>query len=176
MSWKDQYKFGTLLLLPPADVSASVNALRARYDPDSQKICPAHITLTQPLLEEPDENHIEKLKTLASEISGFAIEYGPIEKFGERCITFNIKQQKEIIDMREYFHNTGYFNLSLPYTDGFVPHMTISERGIENSEMVIPELNISNPGGMFQCTEIAYMVPNSEFKFEVKNVLSLRVS
>ena len=78
--------------------------------------------------------------------------------------------------MRDYFHATGYFDLNLPYTDGFVPHMTISERGVENSEMVIPELNISIPGGIFECAEIAYMVPNSEFKFEIEDVFSLGVS
>ena len=83
MSWEEKYKYGTLLLLPPDDVSVCVNALRAKYDPSSQRICLAHITLTQPLLKKPDRKNIERLKILAKKINRFAIEYGPLRNLGK---------------------------------------------------------------------------------------------
>lgn len=50
MSWHSDYQHGTLLLLPPLEVTVTVNQLRKQYDYKSFNICTAHITLTQPLL------------------------------------------------------------------------------------------------------------------------------
>ena len=48
-NWQKEYRYGVLLIFPPDPPLAQVNALRARYDPQSQATCEAHISLTVPL-------------------------------------------------------------------------------------------------------------------------------
>lgn len=47
--WQKSYRFGTILILPPAAVCQDIDPLRARYDPVSQAAIGAHISLTPPL-------------------------------------------------------------------------------------------------------------------------------
>lgn len=173
MSWKDNYRFGTLLLLPPKNVSSIVDMLRAQYDPESHKTCVSHITLTQPLLEKPTSGQIASMRDLAMSIAPFTIQYGPVQLFGSKCVVFGVEPKQEIVSIRNRFHETGLFNVSLPYTDGFVPHMTISETGIPDAHSIIPALNREHSGGAFQCARVFYLIPNDAFVFEVADVFEL---
>jgi hypothetical protein len=49
-SWQRDYRFGVILVLPPPDVAASIDAVQA-YDPKSHAICPAHISVSDPPAE-----------------------------------------------------------------------------------------------------------------------------
>ena len=50
--WQRDYRLGIILILPPPEVSDEIDLLRARYDPRSAAICPAHISLSDPLCRE----------------------------------------------------------------------------------------------------------------------------
>ena len=45
LDWQRPYRLGALLVLPPERVREEVNELRARYDPRSQAIAEAHVSL-----------------------------------------------------------------------------------------------------------------------------------
>ncbi|MCP4375866.1 MAG: 2'-5' RNA ligase family protein [bacterium] len=176
MSWKDNYRFGTLMLMPPGDISDIVDNLRARYDPESHRTCVAHVSLTQPLLDQVTGAHIETMRDVAGKMRSFEIQYGPVGLLGSTCVIYKIKPSERVILLRNKFHEIGLFNLSLPYTDGFIPHMTISEGGIQDVENVLPILNSEHSIGSFTCKEVFHLVPNRDFIFEVRNVFQLSIS
>jgi hypothetical protein len=42
--WQKGAQFGVILIFPPEPLLTQVNVLRARYDPQSQATCDAHIS------------------------------------------------------------------------------------------------------------------------------------
>ena len=175
--WKLDFKHGMLLIWPQDGVRNMVNKLRSKYDPESQRTCEAHITLTQPFLEEPNDESWELIESVLRKAEPFDIHYGPIETFGDSpTLKFDIEPKDEILEIRNGLHDTGLFNLTLPFTEGFIPHMTISESGIsttEDARKVADELNSSINKEVFQCSSIVYTKPNDSFRFEVVKTLQL---
>ena len=175
--WKSAFTHGTLVILPDAKTSNMVNRLRQKHDPSSQKICDAHITLTQPFLNEPDDNAWQKIHDIINQFETFDILFGSIDTFENTPILkFHIEPKEALVSLRNYLHETELFNLSLPFTKDFIPHMTISESGISTPREAIQlaeELNKTISTGSFQCNEISYMRPNNEFHFELQKALSL---
>ena len=63
--WKQEYQYGALYIFPPDDIRQVVNQLRSKYDPKSQAICDAHISLTVPFARPLTEGSWRKLEELA---------------------------------------------------------------------------------------------------------------
>jgi hypothetical protein len=76
--WQKAYRYGVLLIFPPDPPLTQVNALRAQYDPQSQAVCDAHISLTVPLPRAMSDGHWQELESIVSAIETFTIEYGPL--------------------------------------------------------------------------------------------------
>ena len=175
--WKKSYIFGTLVICPPKKVCSIVDALREKYDPLSQAIMGAHITLTQPFLKEPTPQVWKEINKILSEFEIFPITYGPIETFpSSSVIKFKIQQQNQILSLRNKLHQTGYFNLELPFTEGFIAHMTISElvqRKPSAAKELANQLNKDYDEGSFICKEISYIRPDDDFHFQIKKVFQI---
>ncbi len=60
---------------------AVVNPLRERYDPVSDAICDAHITMTQPFVREPSDADLAVIADVASRHEPLEIVYGPLGTF-----------------------------------------------------------------------------------------------
>ena len=176
--WKLKYKHGMLLIWPPTKVRNLVNKLRSKYDPSSQKICEAHITLTQPFLEKPNAFAWKIVNKTLREFPKFKIFFGPIETFkSTSVIKFRIKPQKTLSKLRANLHKTGLFDLSLPFTKGFIAHMTISEFGINDPKKareIAKDLNKKIDEGSFICNNISYIRPNKAFHFTIQKSLSFK--
>jgi len=141
--WKEDYKFGTIVIWPSDEVRKHVNPLRERYDPRSHAICETHVTVTQPFLAPPKENEWDKLLSIVSGFETFELRYGPLNHFlPYPCIYYEIHPVDYFLEIRGALHETGLFNLSLPYTDGFVPHMSITDGmpDAETTESIFQEL------------------------------------
>jgi 2'-5' RNA ligase len=174
--WQKPYAQGTFVLWPPDGVREVVNALRQRYDPVSQAICETHITLTQPLLREPGADVWAELRRVAAGHAQFEITYGPLRSFlPYPCIWYEIQPAAQVLALRAALHRTGLFNLDRPYTEGFIPHMTITagQSGPEVSEALLEALKGQVTGGTFPVSEIAYIVPDAGFHFAVRKRLPL---
>jgi 2'-5' RNA ligase len=181
--WQKTYEHGTFVIWPPDAVRAEINPLRATYSPIAQSYCETHITLTQPLLCPLDTVDWARLEIIVSSFQSLTIRYGPLRTWsGGRIIYFAIEPQETILALRQALHQTGLFNLDLPFTEGFVPHMTVQEgyaEGTPGADVVEPgqgmvvyqELKDRYPGGAFLCLEITYVVPDSRFHFDVVRTL-----
>ncbi len=176
LDWQKPYVHGTFVIWPPDPVRATVNQLRQSYDPVSQAICEAHITLTQPFLNTPTEGEWETLAGITSGLAPVEIAYGPLNAFFPNpVIYYEIQPVERLLEMRHLMHATGLFNLKLPYTKGFVPHMTVTESmsGMTADQELLEALSRRVVAGTFTFAHLSYIVPDASFKFHVARQLAL---
>jgi 2'-5' RNA ligase len=173
--WQKAYKFGVLLIFPPDPPLAQVNALRARYDPQSQAVCDAHISLTVPLPRAMSESHWKELESIVSAIETFTIEYGPLINYPPHPgVCLAIKPQDQLDRLRTALEIASVFVGAPPRKYPFSAHMTIAEFiSIEQTEKLMVELEDVAPKGVFTCTGVSYAVPDANFHFTERKRLAL---
>jgi len=174
--WQKSYRYGLIVIQPPDKIRELVNKQREEYDPLSQSYSEAHISVTQPLLKELSEIEWEQILCIVEGYESFQIDYGPINSFlPYPCIWYEIKPAEKVLDLRQALHRTGFYNLSLPHTEGFIPHMTITEglSGPTVDEKLFNRLQGESSQGTFLCQELAYIIPNQRFCFKVAKILPL---
>ena len=177
--WQIPYQYGTIVLWPPDEIREFVNAQRERYDPVSQSICGAHVTVTQPFARGLDAVEWEQVNELLQGFESFELHYGPINSFlPYPCIWYEIHPTAKVLEIRAVLHETGFFNLEMKHPKNFIPHMTITEgqSGPEVNEKLLERLQGESRAGSYRCVELAYIVPNEHFQFEVVKKLPLAVS
>jgi 2'-5' RNA ligase len=175
--WQKSFRHGTFVIQPPAGVRGTVDRLRAECDPTSHSYFGTHITLTQPFVRQPRKDDWTRMVQVAAGFDAFRIEYGPLHSFlPYPCIWFEVRPRERVLEIREAFHAVGLFNLGLPHTDDFIPHMTITEGRSDRKvdESLLAELRDRSTEGSFLCTEVAYIIPDSRFHFAVRRTLALR--
>ncbi len=126
--WQKDYRFGVILVLPPEPVRAQINALRAKYDPQSHKTVDSHISLTVPLQKEPDEHLWAELERIASRFQAFPICYGPLVSFLPKAgAALDIQPQAQLDKLRIALEVSEVFLGAPPRRHRFWAHMTIAE-------------------------------------------------
>ena len=83
-----------------------------------------------------------------------------------------------MLKLRQLLHATGFFNLSLPHSDDFIPHMSINDGrpDAERTREIFSILKDNVSGGSFKCAYIAFIVPDKDFHFEIVRLLPLGTS
>ncbi len=176
--WQKPYQFGTIVIWPPDEVRVVVNNQREENDPLSQSYCEAHITVTQPLLKNLSESEWNQVLSVVKDFRSFQIDFGPLNSFlPYPCILYEIEPRERILELRQALHQTGFFNLTLPHTEDFIPHMTITEglSGPTVDENLLKQLQKESCQGSFVCQELAYIVPDQRFCFKEIKTLPLAV-
>ncbi|MEM9386545.1 MAG: 2'-5' RNA ligase family protein [Pseudomonadota bacterium] len=167
-AWQRAYRYGTLVIRPPARVRAVVDRWRARYDPVSQGYVDTHITVTQPFRQEPTRQAFAQITTILRLQHQFEIRYGPLRNFlPDPVLWLEVQPARRVMALRRALHETGLFDLSQPHTDGFVPHMSIAE-GLSSpqaDEALYAQLRGQAPVGKFPCRSITYLRPDERFQF-----------
>lgn len=174
--WQKEYVHGAMVIWPPVEVREIVNRQRERYDPKSAAICETHITLTQPLLRQLEPLDWKEVEQIAGQFQPFEISYGPLKSFlPYPCIWYNIQPMDRVLEIREALHKTGFFNLSLPHPEDFIPHMTITEElsGPKVTEELLVNLQAQSQPGKFTCSEITLIVPDNNFTFHARRQFPL---
>ena len=177
--WQRPYLPGTFVLWPPDELRVRVNTLRSWYDPESQRICDAHVTVTQPLLRAPTDDDWRVLELVVEDHAAFDVEVGPVGSFlPHPCIWLGINPAYRVLALRGALHATGLFNLRIPHPENFTPHMTITEglSGAPVDRALFEQLRDSVESGSFHCASLAYIVPDDDFHFVVARTLPLRPS
>ncbi len=174
--WQKQFQFGTIVIWPPDEIRDFVNKQREINDPLSQSYCDAHISVTQPLLKELSENEWGQILSVVGSFRSFQIDFGPLNSFlPYPCIWYEIEPQERVLEIRQALHRSGFFNLTLPHTEGFIPHMTITE-GLSGSvvdESLLQRLQNESRQGSFLCLGLAYIIPDQQFCFKRAMTLPL---
>lgn len=174
--WQLPYEHGMLVIWPPDSERHYVNAIRAKHDPVSLAICEAHITLTQPFVSTPSDDTWVAISDVLAGCSAFEVRYGPVRSFLPAPVIWLEIQPSSTIDaLRKALHDASVFDLTLPHTDDFIVHMTLTEGLSSNDvdEKLLSRLNSEVNSGSFMCSEVAYLQPNDAFQFSVQRVLPL---
>jgi 2'-5' RNA ligase len=164
------FRFGVFVIALPEPLGARVEALRRRFDPASARIAPPHISVTQPLAEEPNDIGRADLGALLAEFPPFEIRVGPARAFpGSTVVYLAVEPGEPVLAMRAAAHATGLFRTDLPYTEGFVPHVTIREwlGGASDAEngAVASETDRAVDVTTFRCDSLELWRPDGSGRF-----------
>jgi 2'-5' RNA ligase len=165
--WQEEYAFGAFFIFPPEDLAAKVDALRRIHDPVSAEICQAHISLTEPLRSELDEQQVGEIRNRLTTLKRFTIDYGPIRGFAPRPgIALAIRPEEAVRSLRDAIHSTSAFKGVTFKRSQVPPHMTIAEFITpERSAELLHELTEVIPSGSFECAEVVLATPDGDFRF-----------
>ena len=173
--WQRDYRLGIILILPPPEVSEEIDRLRAMYDPRSAAICPAHISLSDPLCR-------EMCPALAGEIRGVLTDVRPFTLYYDRLyastahagVAYRITPREPIDRLKDLLHGTSGFDAEAHRRRRIAPHMTIAEFiSIEEGLQLCARLQDTAPAGRFLCDRLEYMVPDERFRFNRRMTFSL---
>src|SRR5215510_13910178 len=176
--WEKEYQFGVILIFPPEPLLTQVNVLRTRYDPRSQAVCDAHISLTVPLPRPISDSHWRGLESIVSAIMSFPIQYGPLRHYlPHPGICLAIEPQDKLNWLRMELESASVFTDAPERKYPFSAHMTIAEfiTG-EQTLSLMDELHPIAPMGSFICGSVVYAVPDSDFHFSERGRLTLAQS
>ena len=173
--FKHAYRYGTLVIWPPDDLRATVNVLRQRYDPASQAICDAHITLTQPFLSEPTDSDLTNIDEVVAGFLPMEIDYGPLGTFlPYPCVYLAIRPAEPLRALQADLYALGQFDLSAPHSDPdtFVFHVSITDGypDAEQTALICDALTGSEPTGSFLADSVTWIKPDAAFRFRKKRV------
>jgi 2'-5' RNA ligase len=165
--WYEEYRYGALYLFPPPGVRAEVNALRQRYDPRSQAICDAHISLTVPLPRPLMPADAAELAGVAQAHAPFEVRWGPPFQYpGVAGVVLRIEPAPALQQLVTALETCGCFRGAVPRRYPFSPHMTIAEFiTLDESEALVEELRIRPLSGRFECPPVTLAVPDQTFRF-----------
>jgi 2'-5' RNA ligase len=167
--WKQAYRHGTLVIWPPSSVRESVGHWREQLDPVSHGYAPAHVTLTQPFRAQVTDEDWDRVSAIVQAEHAFEVTYGPLRSFlPSPVLWLEVQPSQRILELRRRLHSLGLFDLSMPHTDDFVPHMTITEglSGPTVDEALLLRLRTEVQGGAFECAHVVYLAPDDDFRFK----------
>jgi 2'-5' RNA ligase len=163
------FRFGVFVIALPEPLRSAVDALRGRFDPASARIAPPHISVTQPLAEEPNDIARADLGAVLAEFPPFEIRVGPARAFPDSSVVYlAVAPGEPILAMRAAAHATGLFRTDLPFSEGFVPHVTIREWPSEASEdngAVVSEADGAAGVAAFRCDALELWRPDVSGRF-----------
>jgi 2'-5' RNA ligase len=178
--FKRLYQHGTLVIWPPDGLRAEVNALRQRYDPASQAICDAHITLTQPFQVEPTSADLVNVEAVVSQHLPLDLRCGPLATFlPYPCVYLDIGPDEPLRALQADLYALGLFNRSLPHSDPdeYIFHMSITDGYPDSAQtaLIRDALSGSEPSGRFRVNSVAWIKPDSRFRFETVRELRTKL-
>ena len=167
-AWLEEFRFGVFVIALPEALRTVIAELRERFDPPAAAIAAPHITVTQPLAEAPNDIARADLGALLAEVPPFDVRIGPATAFADSTVVYlAVEPADPILALRSAAHATGLFRTDLPFTDGFVPHVTIREMAGEGdagdfpNTLVIRETDAAVPTTRFRVDALELWVPDA---------------
>lgn len=166
--WQRDYQFGLLLIMPPQVIAEKVDLLRAKCDPRSSAICPAHISVSDPLRREMTADLRDEICSLLSRVEPFQLHFDKPLASAERAgIACAIWPQEPIDALKKTLHSAAIFDGQVYQRRDIPAHMTIAEFiSIEESLSLCAQIQSVAPRGSFLCDRLEFVVPNERFQFQ----------
>ena len=172
-TWQRDYRYGTLVIMPPPSLASALDPIRARLDPASAAQIGAHITLTPPFAAAPSSADEERVRTAIGGLPPMRLRLDRPTRFsGSSVVYLPVVPTQPFLALREVLLATDLFRLDLPHTADFVPHLTLSEFGTGPAAAL--EADIPQPEAMaFLVEGVAWVVPDEEVRFTVRRTFML---
>jgi 2'-5' RNA ligase len=175
-TWQRDYRYGTLVIMPPPNLASALDPIRERFDPASAAHIGAHITLTPPFAAAPSSADEERVRTAIRGVAPMRLQLDrPTQFSGSSVVYLPVVPTEPFLKLREVLLATGLFRLDLPHTTDFVPHLTLSEFGTMPAAAL--RADIPQPEAMaFLVEGVAWVVPDEEVQFTVRRTFMLAAS
>lgn len=175
-AWQRDYRYGTLVIMPPPTLASALDPIRERFDPASAAQIGAHITLTPPFAAAPSSADEKRVRTAIRGVVTMRLQLDrPTQFSGSPVIYLPVVPTQPFLKLREVLLSTGLFRLDLPHTIDFVPHLTLSEFGTTPAAAL--GADIPQPEAMaFLAEGVAWVVPDEEVHFTVRRTFMLAAS
>lgn len=173
--WQLNYKYGALYIFPPKELRTNINSLRAKYDPKSQSICDAHISLTVPFPRAITQADWKQLQDELEKVPPLQIQCGPVHRFpGVPGVVLLVEPADTIRDIVGNLESGRVLKDAEQRKCRFTPHMTIAEFiSLEETEKLFGELEDEIKSTSFTCSKLSYAVPDDSFHFTERKFLEL---
>ena len=174
-TWQRDYRYGTLVIMPPPNLASVLDPIRERLDPVSAATIGAHITLTPPFAAAPSDADVERVRTACRGVASMRLRLErPTHFSGSSVLYLPVLPTEAFLNLREVLLATGLLRLDLPHTTDFVPHLTLSEFGaapeVDGRDM--PPLEAM----AFLADAVAWVVPDEALHFAVRRTFMLGAS
>ena len=168
--WQRDYRLGLILIMPPEEVSRQIDPLRAKYDPYAFAICPAHISVSDPLQREMTPEVEDETRRILSLIRPFTLYFDSLyASLDYSGVIYPIRPQEPIDKLKAALHTASAFSGKIYSRRNIPPHMTIAEFiSIEDGLKLCVQLKNSVPRGSFICDRLEFVVPDDDFHFQRK--------
>lgn len=175
-AWQRDYRYGTLVIMPPPSLASALDPIRERFDPASAAQIGAHITLTPPFAAAPSSADEERVRAATRGVAPMRLQLDRPTRFsGSSVVYLPVVPTQPFLKLREALLATGLFRLDLPHTTDFVPHLTLSEFGTAPAAAL--KADIPQPEAMaFLVEAVAWVVPDEALHFTVRRTFMLAAS
>jgi len=166
-TWQVDYRLGLILIMPPPEVASLIDPLRARYDPEAFRICPTHISVSDPLRLEMTPELDAEIRDILGHIAPFRLYYDkPLASRDHAGVAYPITPREPIDALKRALHRAAVFAGQVYKRRDIPAHMTIAEFvTIEESWRIVEEIRDIAPSGSFLCDRLEFIVPDSRFQF-----------
>ncbi|RYZ71336.1 MAG: 2'-5' RNA ligase family protein [Proteobacteria bacterium] len=174
--WMKDFRFGGLIFVPSDGLYEKAGSLRVLYDPDSARTSPPHLTITQPFTSAPTDADLARVRQSIRSHSAFQIQIGPgVASPNGKMIWLDAKPSQPLVELRESLHALGLFRTDLPFTRGFIPHLTLSEKPRPSEEVVQALETVERVFDPELCLidRIIWSTPDEHFFFQEREVFRL---
>jgi hypothetical protein len=166
-AWQRDYRFGLILILPPLEVAAQIDPLRAKYDPKGFAMCVTHISVSDPLRRPMTPELDDEIAGILGGIAPFTLHYDkPLASRQHAGVAYSITPQAPIDEIKRALHQAAIFDGKVYGRRDIPAHMTIAEFvTLEESWQICEEIRDVAPSGSFLCDRLAFMVPDAQMRF-----------
>jgi len=173
--WQRDYRLGLILIMPPEEVSAQIDPLRAKYDPYAFAICPTHISVSDPLQREMTPEVEDEIRHILNSIKPFTLYFDELYASPDYSgVIYPIRPQGPIDKLKAALHNASAFSGKIYSRRNIPPHMTIAEFiSIEDGLELRVRLQDIAPRGSFVCDRLEFIVPDDNFHFQKQRTFFL---
>jgi 2'-5' RNA ligase len=170
--WQQNYLYGAFYLFPPDPVRERVNAWRTAFDPSSQAICEAHVSLTVPLPRPLTTGDAADVSAALAIHRPLDLEWGPPLQYpGIPGVVLRIEPAAAVAALVTALESCAVFQGASARRYPFSPHMTVAEFvDQQQTEAILTTLAGEEATGQWRCAAVSYAAPDTAFRFTTRRV------
>jgi 2'-5' RNA ligase len=164
------FRHGALVLPLDGPEWAPIARARALFDPGSAALIGPHVTMTPPFVEAPSATALDRLRSIVAARLPMTLVIGGAGRFPASDVVYvRVEPRGPLVRLHEELLATGLFAAYSFAGEAFVPHVTISEFGVD--PVGAARAISSIPAARMIARALAWVAPGAEISFVTRAVL-----
>jgi 2'-5' RNA ligase len=168
---RQQFRHGALVVRLDGPEWAPIARARALFDPGSAAMIAPHVTMTPPGAEAPTATSLDRLRSIVATRLPVTLVIGGAGRFpGSDVVYLRVEPPGPLVRLHTELLETGLFASSPWAGKAFVPHVTISEFGVDPTGAERAASSI--PAVKMVVRALAWVAPGADGTFVTRAVLA----